>query len=150
MGTPSPVKGHSRFVRLLHSYCNRERTTAHLEKLRAQAASERVVRPEAATPVGTAPKRLSAAVNDQIVADYQTEMGGAEIARKHGITEWTVRHHLHRAGVPLRSNSMTDEQIELTHQLRANGLSYERIARRVGFSEGTVRNVLKRLSASDA
>lgn len=133
-------------VRLLQSHCNRERQTAHLERLRAQAATERVLRPEQAAPVPRGPKRLSEATNAGIVADYKGGMKSSEIATKYGINAWTVRHRLRRAGVPLRSNSMSDDQIELTRQLRADGLSHARIAERVGFSEGTVRNVLKRLN----
>lgn len=132
-------------VRLLQSHCNRERATAHLKQLRAQAAAERVLRPQPAAPVRRGPKRLSEATNAGIVADYQAGMKSSEIAAKYGINEWTVRHRLHRAGVPLRSNSMNDHQVELTRQLRADGLSYTRIAEQVRFSEGTVRNVLKRL-----
>ncbi|GMM97176.1 hypothetical protein MTsN4n12_25860 [Microbacterium sp. MTN4-12] len=90
------------------------------------------------------PKRLSAEINAQIVADYQSGMKATDVARKHGINEWTVRHRLRRSGVPLRPISMNDEEVALTFTLRAEGLSYERIAQRVGFSEGTVRNVLKR------
>lgn len=83
-------------------------------------------------------------MNAQIVADYQSGMKATDVARKHGINEWTVRHRLRRSGVPLRPISMNQGEIALTFTLRAEGLSYERIAQRVGFSEGTVRNVLKR------
>lgn len=142
-----PLSGpFARFVRLLRSCCNRERQTAHLEKLQAQAGAERVLRPTQTAPAAKpAPKKLSVALNAQIVADYQAGMRATVIARKHGLNEWTVRHRLRQSGIPLRPNSMNAAQIELTRQLRTDGLSYERIAQRVGFSEGTVRNVLKRL-----
>lgn len=134
-------------MRLLRSYCNRERVTSHLEKLRAQAGAERVERAPAAKPGRKGPKRLSAATNALIVEDYRAGMSATEIASKHGINEWTVRHRLRRQGVSLRATSMDADQIELTRALRADGLSYERIAEHVGFSEGTVRNVLNRVGA---
>ncbi len=132
-------------VRLLRSYCNRERATAHLEKLRAQAGAEDVLRTETPTPVRpSAPKRLSNAVNAGIVFDYQAGLTAREIAAKYGTTDWTVRHRLHRAGVDLRPSSMSDEQVAFTHRLRAGGMTLQGIADRVGFSEATVRNALKR------
>jgi DNA-directed RNA polymerase specialized sigma24 family protein len=130
-------------VRLLQSHCNQERATKQLGSLVRRAWNEDVERSAANTP-RKAPKRLSAEINAQIVADYQSGMKATDVARKHGINEWTVRHRLRRSGVPLRPISMNEDEIELTFVLRAQGLSYERIAERVGFSEGTVRNVLRR------
>lgn len=109
-----PASSFARPVRLLRSYCNRERTTSHLEKLRAQASSQRIVRPEAASRVAPAPKRLSKKANAAIVADYQSGMKATHIARKHGINEWTVRHRLRRSGIPLRPISMNEEGVALT------------------------------------
>lgn len=130
-------------MRLLQSHCNRERATSQLRSLLGSALKDDVARPQALGTPRKGPKRLSAETNATIVADYQTGMRGAEIARKHGINEWTVRHRLRRSGIPLRSNSMNEDEIALTQALRAEGLSYERIAARVGFSEGTVRNTLR-------
>lgn len=131
-------------VRLLQSHCNRERATKQLGSLLDRACGEGVDRPEGPATPRKAPKRLSAETNAALVADYQAGMKASDVARKHGINEWTVRHRLHRSGVPLRPLSMNDDEIALTFALRSQGLSYARIAERVGFSEGTVRNVLKR------
>lgn len=130
-------------MRVLQSHCNRERATKQLGSLLRRTRKENVVRTLGDAP-RKGPKRLSAEINAQIVADYQSGMKATDVARKHGINEWTVRHRLRRSGVPLRPISMNDEEVALTFTLRAEGLSYERIAQRVGFSEGTVRNVLKR------
>ncbi len=140
--------GLLRSVRLLRSYCNRERQTAHLEKLRAQAGTERILRPESPAPVGRpAPKRLSAKVNAGILADYAAEIPIRAIARKYGINEWTVHHRLKQAGVVKRPYAMGSVDIAHTLALRAKGLSYDRIADQVGFSASTIRNVVKRRGA---
>lgn len=96
------------------------------------------------TPVRRGPKRLSRETNAAIVADYQSGLKSTEIARKYQINEWTVHHRLKRAGISKRPSSMSEEEIELTISLRNDGLTYDRIAARVGFSPSTVRNVLKR------
>lgn len=129
-------------VRLLQSHCNRERATAHLEKLLARAGAERVVRSEVLTPVRRRPKRLSPAINAGIIADYRAGMRATEIARTYRINEWTVHHRLKLAGITKRPSSMNEERIALAKSLRADGLSYDRIAARVGFSASTIRNVL--------
>lgn len=130
-------------MRLLQSHCNREQATKQLGSLLRRARKERVERATKNTS-RKGPKRLSAELNAQIVADYQSGMKATDVARKYGINEWTVRHRLRRSGIPLRPISMNEEEIALTFALRAEGLSYERIARRIGFSEVAVRNVLKR------
>lgn len=112
--------------------------------LLVRALGERVDRSERLAAPRKAPQRLSAEMNAAIVAEYQSGMKASDVARKHGINEWTVRHRLRRSGIPLRPISMSGEEVALTLALRAQGLSYVRIAARVGFSEGTVRNVLKR------
>ncbi|MBM7502943.1 sigma factor-like helix-turn-helix DNA-binding protein [Agromyces aurantiacus] len=72
-------------------------------------------------------------------------MRATEIARKYRINEWTVHHRLKRAGITKRPNSMNEAEIALARSLRTDGLSYDRIAERVGFSASTVRNMLKRV-----
>ena len=91
-----------------------------------------------------APKQLSVKVNAGILADYAAEMPVRAIARKYGVNEWTVHHRLKRAGVVKRPYAMGRDEIQLTQMLRVDGLSYDQIAKRVGFSASTVRNVLKR------
>lgn len=117
-------------VRLLRSYCNRERQAAHLEKLRAQAAAERVLRPESPTPVSKpAPKRLSAKANAGILADYATKMPIRAIARKYGVNEWTVHHRLKRAGVVKRPHAIQQDTINAVLSFRTEGQSNVEIAK---------------------
>jgi DNA-directed RNA polymerase specialized sigma24 family protein len=71
-------------------------------------------------------------------------MKSTEIARKYQINEWTVHHRLKRAGIAKRPTSMNEDQVDLSISLRVEGLTYDRIAARVGFSASTVRKVLKR------
>ncbi|MDQ4214742.1 hypothetical protein [Microbacterium capsulatum] len=78
------------------------------------------------------------------MADYKAGMRATQIARKYRINESTVHHRLKHAGVEKRPNSMSEEQIDVARALRADGLSYDRISERVGFSSTTVRNMLKR------
>ncbi len=133
-------------MRLLRSYCNRERATSQLRSLLTRALREDVTRPEALDAPRVGSKQLSTEANAAIVADYEAGLRATEIARKYSINESTVHHRLKRAGVAKRPNSMSEDEITLAVALRADGHSYDRIAERVGFSATTVRNMLKRAS----
>lgn len=132
-------------MRLLRSYCNRERHTAHLGKLRAQAGAERASRDRPALPVDNPrPKRLSAEVNAGIVADYAAKMPVRAIARKYGINEWTVHHRLKRTGVMKRPYAIQPDTVNAILRLHTAGRTNVAIAHSVGVSETSVRNILKR------
>uniref|UniRef100_UPI0035934D6E helix-turn-helix domain-containing protein n=1 Tax=Microbacterium sp. SORGH_AS_1204 TaxID=3041785 RepID=UPI0035934D6E len=132
-------------MRLLRSYCNRERQTAHLAKLRAQAVTGRVSRDRSSIPACTpAPKRLSAEANAAIIADYAAKMPVRAIARKHGVNEGTVHHRLKRAGVTKRPYAIQPNTIEEILRLHAKGRTNVAIAHSVGVSESSVHNVLKK------
>lgn len=128
----------------MHSYCNRERETRHLRSLLDEERTMRVVRRVPSTPPQRTAKRLSPETNAAIVADYRSGMKIAAVARKYGVNEWTVHHRLKLAGVAKRPNSRDPRKIELVHALRGDGLTYKRIAARVGFSATTVRTILQR------
>lgn len=139
---PGPSR---RCVRLLRSYCNRERHTAHLAKLFTQAGTEHVSRDRSSIPVGSpTPKRLTVEVNAGIVADYAAKMPVRAIARKYGINECTVHHRLKQAGVTKRPYAIQQDTIDEILRLHSTGSANVAIAHSVGVSESSVHNVLKR------
>lgn len=70
-------------------------------------------------------------------------MRPVDIARKHGVTEWAIHHRLNRASIRRRPHSMSQAQVDQAAALRANGLSYDKIAARIGFSASTIRTMLR-------
>jgi DNA-binding CsgD family transcriptional regulator len=132
-------------VRLLRSYCNRERHTTHLRKLHAQASTECVSRDRPPLQVDNpAPKRLSAEAIAGIIADYAAKMPVRAIARKYGINEWTVHHRLKRTGVMKRPYAIQPDTVNAILRLHAKGCTNVAIAHSVNVSETSVRNILKR------
>lgn len=128
-------------VRLLRRYSNSPSEVERIRDLCARAASEHVER-TAVTP-RSAPARLTAAQNARIVELYEIGWRPVDIAREVQTTEWTIHRRLNRAGVQRRPQSMTPEQIGYAASLRGDGLSYDKIAARVGFSASTIRNMLR-------
>src|SRR3546814_1043268 len=74
-------------VRLLRSYCNREKATEQLRSLLVKARSEAVKRPTTSTSVRRGPTRLSAEINAAIVADYQSGMKSTQIRSEEHTSE---------------------------------------------------------------
>lgn len=93
---------------------------------------------------------------DRLTAVELREQGWkvTDIAEEIGVAEPTLyswfraaRAGKLRPGQPGRRTEVTDEQAERICELWHAGLSHEAIAREVGFSDTTIRNVLIRLGA---
>jgi transposase-like protein len=139
-------------VHLLQSYCNRVEATVRLENLLVRAQKdtvERISRPEAKS-AKPAPKKLSAAANEAIVAAYEGGARVVDLARQFGVSKWTINHRLNVAGTDHRPNSMSPEQIDRAVALRASGLSTKKIVPIAGFSEGTIWTELKGRKAAES
>jgi transposase len=138
-------------VHLLQSNSNRGENTARIEKLLVKARNENVQRGPrmAATTAKPAPKKLSTATNEAIIAAYKEGARVTDLAKQFGVSKWTINHRLNRAGVVHRPHSMSPEQIDQAVELRAQGLSIKKIVPLVGFSEGTIWSELKRRAEAD-
>ncbi len=72
------------------------------------------------------------------------------LARKYGIHRLTVAAHLRRAGVQLRYQGLTDDQVAAAAQLYKHGWSLQRLAERYDCTAETVRQALKTVGRHDA
>ena len=133
-------------MHLLQSYCNRVEATFRLEKLLVRANKDTVVRTPRSRVVTTkpAPKKLSQASNEAIIAAYADGARVSELAKRFNVSKWTINHRLNVAGIEHRPHSMSPEQINQAVELRTQGLSIKKIVPIVGFSEGTIWSELKR------
>ena len=142
-------KGSSlvRGVELLRTYCNRNETTRQVDGLVAEArgqigstALKRSSQPPRAARLG---KKLPADIEEKILEGYRAGRTVYEIAGEHGIHRVTASVVLKRAGVTMRRNPPSEEQVKEMIRLYNQGLSLQKIGDRLGFDASTVLNKLR-------
>jgi lambda repressor-like predicted transcriptional regulator len=99
-------------------------------------------------PAKKAPKpnrKLQPNQVDQLVADYVAGANIDTLARSFGMHRQTVRNHLLRREVTLRSDSpaLSETQIDHLVELHATGLSTAKLGKQVGVGPTTVQRALK-------
>lgn len=106
------------------------------------------------TPSGRFDQNVDAA---RIIQMYCNEGRSAEaIATALGCSRTTVSRHLHSAGISMgrsgQHRMINDEYVALTLKMRAEGLDWETIAHRIGFSSSALQRAVRQhaLSASMA
>ena len=92
-----------------------------------------------ATTHRPAKPRVTPAVADQIVASYQAGATVADLAARYGFHRQTVSRVLRTAGVVVRQNATSNEEIERIKRLRAAGKTIREIMRLTRRSRNTVR-----------
>lgn len=90
-------------------------------------------------------RKLSPAEIDELVAAYEAGTPIAHLSARFGMHRQTVRFHLKRRGVPLRSDTpaLTTAQIDEATKLYATGLSTSKIGGQFGISASTVQKALR-------
>lgn len=88
--------------------------------------------------------RLTAEVQAEIVVAYQTGEHSTVLARRYGVSKTALLELLREAGVQLRRQPMTPEQIEQARQLYERGLSLSQASGQLGIHQDTIRLALKR------
>lgn len=92
-------------------------------------------------------RKLSPAEIDQLVGDYQAGTCLTELGQQCGLHRQTVKAHLERRGVTIRSElpAMTAEQVQAAGRLyEASGLSLAQVATRFEVAPNTLRRALGR------
>lgn len=80
----------------------------------------------------------------QLIDEYQAGMPTTELARTFGVGKGTIIRLLHAAGVPMRRQGPSAEQVREAVRLYAQGLSLAVVGERLGFDAHTVRRALLR------
>lgn len=91
-------------------------------------------------------RRLTPDERTELAKHYRSGLTVYQLAAKYGIHRHTVSRHLREAGVRLRLDGMTAEQIDAAVQLYASGWSLARIAERFGVTATTVHKRLRERS----
>lgn len=92
------------------------------------------------------PRSLARITDEKLrlmAADYEAGMSAYELADKYGHNRGTIMKHLAGAGVRSRVVVPTDDDIFRWKELRAEGLGFKSIAKRVGRSHKTIRKYLQ-------
>lgn len=89
-------------------------------------------------------RKLTAAEVDELVAAYLAGVDLKALGERFGMHRQTVRAHLRRRGVELRSDfpALAEAQIDRAVELYAEGLSAAKVAKQLNAAEGTVRRAL--------
>jgi hypothetical protein len=75
----------------------------------------------------------------ELTAAYEAGTSTPELCRHYGLSKTAVLKLLREAGVKMRRQGLSEEQIEIAVQLREQGLGYSEIARRIGKAKSSVR-----------
>jgi hypothetical protein len=87
-------------------------------------------------------QRVTASLLSDLVAGYEAGQTTYQLARKHGLNRNTIAAHLRSAGVTIRMESMTLQQIDQAVEYYRAGWSLAKIGRAVGADAETVRKRL--------
>ena len=129
-------------VRVLGQYCNRPEATAHTLNLVTQAKSEHVKRTYV---FREAAQRLTSIEVDRLVDRYDKIKNMREVAREFRISRTTVREHLRKRGIRVRSSMpMTEKQRIKAKEMYAAGQPSTLIGKKLGFSHHTILRAVRK------
>ncbi len=77
-----------------------------------------------------------------MIADYEAGSSAYGVVEKYGHYRGTIMKHLAEAGIRSRVAMPTDDEIFHWRELRAEGLGFKAIARRVERNHNTIRKYL--------
>lgn len=138
------VRGTFCLVELLERYSSFQRWCQTVTGLLDVAASDvRLETSAAARLCGTA-RQLPVHEVTELVAGYEAGASVYELAKRFKIHRSTVSNILHKMGVVMRKQSMTEDQTDEAARLYEGGLSLAKVGGKLGFGTNTVRDALLR------
>jgi integrase len=135
-------------VEVLHRYSNIRYLITSLVRAHKAAGKPRKPGRSSPSPVPIR-RRLSQTLHPEIIAMYEAGATTRQLAKDHGVSKGNIEHLLHQAGVRMRNQPLTPEQIREAAHLHAQGLSTYKIAERFGVVQSTVWRALRSRSAPD-
>jgi DNA-binding NarL/FixJ family response regulator len=84
----------------------------------------------------------------ELVAGYRCGRTSYELAAEFKIARQTVSEHLHRHGVPMRRQGLTEAQVAEAIRLRKQGLTLKAISDHFEVCIDTVRDRLRRMGVA--
>lgn len=90
----------------------------------------------------TVVRKLNEVQIDLLVKEYQDGKTVYELAARFGVSRGTVTKHVTSRGVKMRMQGLDPSDLPEVQRLRGEGLSFEKIGRRLGVCAGTVQRLL--------
>ena len=94
-------------------------------------------------PIRQQQRRLTEAHVVKMAARHEEGATVYELAREFGCNRLTVAERLKKAGIAMRGQSPTSQDIDAMVKLHASGLSPMEVGKQLGFCANTVRNSLR-------
>ena len=95
-------------------------------------------------PIRQRQRRLTGAQVAEMAAKYKSGATVYELAAEFGCHRTTVAERLKKAGIAMRGQSPTSEDVCSMVRLHAGGLSFQDVGQQLGFCANTVRSCLKK------
>jgi DNA-directed RNA polymerase specialized sigma24 family protein len=87
---------------------------------------------------------LPAHLHPEIIAAYESGATSRQLAKFYEVSKTNIEDLLHRAGVSMRYQSLTPDQVKEAIELHAQGLSTYKIAAKFGVAQCTVWRAIAR------
>jgi hypothetical protein len=133
-------------VEVVRRYSKHDLTGVGLDRLRATLAAGSGPRRSDARSRPQRFKleqRLDASIPAQIVADYGAGMPTTQLTVKYGLSKASVLRLLHEAGVEMRRQPFSEQEVAEAVRLYASGLSVAAISARLGGHPSKVWRALR-------
>lgn len=88
-------------------------------------------------------RRLGQATIDELITRYQAGTPTTQLMVDYSISKSAVLNILKDAKVPMRRQSVSEQQVQQARQLRATGMSIADVAGKLGLARESVRRAMK-------
>ncbi|HWF70542.1 MAG TPA: helix-turn-helix domain-containing protein [Mycobacterium sp.] len=89
-------------------------------------------------------QRLKPEILSEIIACYEAGEPSTALAASHSLSKGSVIRLVREAGIPIRRQGLTNDQITEAIQLYGSGMSLAKVGARFGVDHGTVWRALKK------
>ena len=129
----------------MHRYSKHDLTGVGLDRLRAMLAAGHRRRADARSRPQRykLDQRLDASAPAQVVADYEAGMPTTQLTVKYGLSKASVLRLLHEAGVEMRRQPFSEQELDEAVRLYASGLSTAAIGAQLGAHPSKVWRALR-------
>jgi AraC-like DNA-binding protein len=121
---------------------------AKLAELSRRTRTEDISRGKQTVPHRTLRRRLSPQTIEELATRYAAGEKILALSREFGISDTGLRQLLLAEGVSLRGHAMTVQDAEKAVQLHEHGLTVRQMVEQIGYSEGTIRKILREHSVA--
>lgn len=125
-------------MEVLHRYSNVSYLLTQLQRAQKSSSGKRRATASPRSQPHNIKKRLGPEALTQLEADYQAGHTTRQLAAKYKIGKTTIQAYLRQAGIVLRRQALTPDQLNEALELYETGLSFDTIGATLGVAGCTV------------